>query len=313
MRLPEDFFFVGDVHGRLRALNTLWSKLSSALAHDRFSTLNVVFLGDYIDKGFDSKGVIDFLCKLKERYRYQQHTFLCGNHEFGMCAFLNLPPFSKISLQMQNESANNTNQSIEGRRWVTERYYQSEPTFTSYGATFSDRESLLHSLPNTHRAFLSNLSWVYENSSNDIGNIIAVHAGLEMSDKKRIDHQLTNLRERCINSNYVIKPIYAREQVFQYPMSLRQPYLQNRVEGSEPRPRILVSGHHAVISLQRQRYVLDSKTEVVGLLVSNVKAHHMSSGSSGSGSLEYQDSCVKDRENKQRTKSVHVKLFTSKT
>ena len=64
---------IGDVHGQLDRLKTLLGSL--CLQHDD----QLVMLGDYIDRGPDSSGVIDTLIQLKMDY---PHTiFLRGNHE----------------------------------------------------------------------------------------------------------------------------------------------------------------------------------------------------------------------------------------
>lgn len=61
---------IGDIHGRLDRLN----RLLAALPPDR----PLVFLGDYIDRGPDSRGVIDRLNRLSRR---RECVLLCGNHE----------------------------------------------------------------------------------------------------------------------------------------------------------------------------------------------------------------------------------------
>lgn len=63
---------IGDVHGELNKLQKLFSKLS----FEQNDT--IVFLGDYIDRGEDSKGVIDFVLSLKDRCNL---VTLKGNHE----------------------------------------------------------------------------------------------------------------------------------------------------------------------------------------------------------------------------------------
>ena len=47
-------FAFGDIHGRLTALNRLLDKLDVDRIEDE-----IVFLGDYIDRGPDSVGVLD--------------------------------------------------------------------------------------------------------------------------------------------------------------------------------------------------------------------------------------------------------------
>jgi serine/threonine protein phosphatase 1 len=63
---------VGDVHGMLDRLKTLFSKLKIK------KTDTVIFLGDYIDRGSDSKGVIDFIIDLQKKCKV---ITLKGNHE----------------------------------------------------------------------------------------------------------------------------------------------------------------------------------------------------------------------------------------
>lgn len=64
---------IGDIHGRLGKLRELVRQVWPD-AEDQ-----VVFLGDYIDRGPDSRGVIDFLLTFAERF--PRTVFLRGNHE----------------------------------------------------------------------------------------------------------------------------------------------------------------------------------------------------------------------------------------
>ena len=70
----EKIFVVGDVHGCLEMLKRLIDKIEWNPANDR-----LIFIGDYIDRGKNSKGVIDFILKLKENSTLIQ--CLIGNHE----------------------------------------------------------------------------------------------------------------------------------------------------------------------------------------------------------------------------------------
>ena len=67
---------IGDVHGRLDLLQELWVILSPAKKD------MIIFLGDLIDRGPDSKGVIDFIQEL-QRGGYNVQVIM-GNHE-DMC------------------------------------------------------------------------------------------------------------------------------------------------------------------------------------------------------------------------------------
>lgn len=70
-------FAVGDVHGELDHLLRLWAKLPS-LDHDD----TLVFLGDYVDRGPDSRGVVEFMRALPLKTPAKL-VLLCGNHEDG--------------------------------------------------------------------------------------------------------------------------------------------------------------------------------------------------------------------------------------
>jgi serine/threonine protein phosphatase 1 len=70
----EKIFIVGDIHGCLDMLKRLIDKIEWNPANDR-----LIFIGDYIDRGENSKGVVDFLLKLKKDSSLIQ--CLIGNHE----------------------------------------------------------------------------------------------------------------------------------------------------------------------------------------------------------------------------------------
>ena len=70
----QRIFIVGDIHGCSRAFKKLVIEKISLKKSDK-----LYCVGDYIDRGNDSKGVIDFILELRKK-NYQVHT-LRGNHE----------------------------------------------------------------------------------------------------------------------------------------------------------------------------------------------------------------------------------------
>jgi serine/threonine protein phosphatase 1 len=74
-------YVIGDVHGCLSELACLVENLPLKPA-DR-----VVFLGDYIDRGPDSKGVIDYLLGMAKSAS-NEIVFLKGNHEDMLLSYL---------------------------------------------------------------------------------------------------------------------------------------------------------------------------------------------------------------------------------
>ena len=87
---------VGDIHGHLDKLTRLWGNAEERMGAERFAKAGIVFLGDFVDRGPDSKGVIEFLANLHKTHPHQKHVFLAGNHDLGLCAFLGLAPFDDV-------------------------------------------------------------------------------------------------------------------------------------------------------------------------------------------------------------------------
>ncbi len=73
-------YVVGDIHGMYRPLAELIKKLPLSENDE------MVFLGDYIDRGPASKEVVDFLISLSKSYKT---VFIKGNHEDMMLRCLN--------------------------------------------------------------------------------------------------------------------------------------------------------------------------------------------------------------------------------
>lgn len=84
--LPRRIFAVGDIHGcRDEA-----AAMMDFLARERLLNQEdqLVFIGDYIDRGPDSKGVIELMLKVKREF--PRTIFLKGNHEDMLLSFLGL-------------------------------------------------------------------------------------------------------------------------------------------------------------------------------------------------------------------------------
>ncbi|WP_417493222.1 metallophosphoesterase [Maricaulis sp.] len=82
--LPGVVYAVGDIHGRRDLLLAL---LDLIVADDPDSAAGLIFLGDYIDRGPDSAGVIDVLLS-DARIASRRPVFLKGNHEATLLAFI---------------------------------------------------------------------------------------------------------------------------------------------------------------------------------------------------------------------------------
>ena len=70
---------IGDIHGHSDALaDLLWQVSPQMTSQD-----TLVFLGDYIDRGPDSRGCVDLIIRTRKQSRFEVVTLL-GNHEQSM-------------------------------------------------------------------------------------------------------------------------------------------------------------------------------------------------------------------------------------
>jgi len=157
----ELIYAIGDIHGRydlvIPLLATVFADAQKAV---RERPPQVIFLGDYVDRGPDSAKVIEALVRLEARSGYRL-TFLKGNHEQAMLDFI--------------EDAD------AGRDWIR---FGGAPTLAAYGvappkandkrAAFERaRRALLVHLPPAHLDFLQRLEVMAQ-----VGDYAFVHAGI---------------------------------------------------------------------------------------------------------------------------------------
>ena len=80
---------IGDIHGCSNTLKGLLEEKIRIRAEDQ-----IIFVGDYIDRGPDSKGVLDYVIGLREKV--SNLVFIRGNHEEMLIESF----FSQIGLHM---------------------------------------------------------------------------------------------------------------------------------------------------------------------------------------------------------------------
>ena len=86
--LPEGqlLYAVGDIHGRLDLLEDLLSLIEREARASNAGRRTLVFLGDYVDRGPDSRGVVERL--ITDLPQGFDAHFLKGNHEAILLDFL---------------------------------------------------------------------------------------------------------------------------------------------------------------------------------------------------------------------------------
>ena len=156
----QRIYAVGDIHGRLDLLEKLHQSISEhANKGPAEITKTIVYLGDYVDRGISSKGVIDFL--LDTRSENFKSVHLKGNHEDVMLRFLEDPSLGPAWF------------SIGGNATVLS-YGVGIPKGLSGTEKFQHiRRELLRLIPPDHLAFLARLDLTFE-----AGDYFFVHAGI---------------------------------------------------------------------------------------------------------------------------------------
>ena len=93
---PPDtvIYAIGDIHGRADLLHGLLRKIAiDAARHEDGSARELIFLGDYLDRGADSRGVMDLILSTMAERAFWTVTPLKGNHEEAFLQFLRDPDY----------------------------------------------------------------------------------------------------------------------------------------------------------------------------------------------------------------------------
>jgi serine/threonine protein phosphatase 1 len=150
-------YAIGDVHGRADLLARVVERIHDDVSQHDGRRVLLVFLGDYVDRGPDSRLVLEMLLAL---CREPDVVCLCGNHEMMLLRFLRDPAIWESWAQMGGAQ-----------------------TLLSYGVRVSQRltpddqiraaRDFAAAIPQGHLRFLENLPLVYES-----GTVLFVHAGV---------------------------------------------------------------------------------------------------------------------------------------
>jgi serine/threonine protein phosphatase 1 len=158
--MSAPIYAIGDIHGQLDELH----RVLDLIERDGGKDAKIVFLGDYVDRGPNSRGVVELLIEARNAGR--PWTILKGNHDRYLTRFL-----KDMRVYDPNTSA--------GLFWFNPRL-GGDKTLKSYGVTAEDGaplEPILDAartaVPLAHRAFLESLPLTH-----DAGDLLFVHAGI---------------------------------------------------------------------------------------------------------------------------------------
>jgi serine/threonine protein phosphatase 1 len=157
----NSIYAIGDVRGHLDKLD----QALDCIERDGGKDAPIVFVGDLVDRGPDSRGVIQRVIDAQAQGR--DWTVVKGNHDRMFEWFLQSPPQHDPHLMV-------------GMSWLHERLGGLE-TLASYGVDVTPMQTRLsqaHSdalaaVPATHQRFLRDLPLFHV-----LGNVLFVHAGI---------------------------------------------------------------------------------------------------------------------------------------
>jgi serine/threonine protein phosphatase 1 len=184
--LSMRLYVIGDIHGRADLLDQIVEKIRDDIASHREIDCLTITLGDYVDRGPNSRGVIERLSRNPFPTRY---VGLKGNHEALLEAFL------------QNPSVADHWRKLGGLE-----------TMQSYGVPINElvlgrgydkaAKALRAAIPPEHVRFLSSLE-----PFASIGKFFLCHAGIRPHvplDRQSVDDLLW-IREEFLDSDVVFE------------------------------------------------------------------------------------------------------------
>lgn len=150
-------YAIGDVHGRVDLLEKMHAAIRANIMVHNVRDWRIIHLGDYVDRGPDSKGVLDFLVKsLKD----QRVLALAGNHDVGFLEFLQRPEKDGLF-------------ALYGGR-ETAQSYGVKADFSSQWLARHAAGELITAMPNSHVELLTKLTF-----SMSFGDFFFCHAGIK--------------------------------------------------------------------------------------------------------------------------------------
>ena len=150
-------YAVGDVHGRRDLIEAMHDRIGEEIARDGVADWRIVHLGDYVDRGPDTAGVLDFLtgCIAGD----PRIVALAGNHDVALIDFL----AHGDRTQMFRRFGGND----------TARSYGTHVDFATAATAEAGRQALARAMPQAHLDFLSGLPRAVA-----FGDFFFCHAGV---------------------------------------------------------------------------------------------------------------------------------------
>jgi len=163
-KIPEGtrIYAIGDVHGYVHELEAMHRLIEADIEANPVDDPQIVYIGDYIDRGPESAQVIQCLMDRELNAPHIQHRFLMGNHENAMIEFMKSPQGPR-------------------KDWLDWGGIYALASYDVYadmdkplsGQVEMLADKLKEKVPAAHMEFLNNLDLMYV-----CGDYVFVHAGI---------------------------------------------------------------------------------------------------------------------------------------
>jgi len=153
-------YAVGDIHGRLDLLDRMLGMIRGDAAFRAAERKTIVYLGDYVDRGPDSRGVVDRL--IAGPPAGFEQVCLMGNHEAWLLDFLE-DPSSGAGWLMNGGAATLASYGVPAGHGAA----------TTLARIELLRQTFVEAVPQGHRDFLGTLARSWR-----AGDYAFVHAGV---------------------------------------------------------------------------------------------------------------------------------------
>lgn len=171
--MADPIYAIGDIHGQLSMLQTKLAHIEA----DGGPEARIVFLGDYADRGPDSRGVLELLSDSQAQRR--NWVFLKGNHDRMFEYFLQTPPREDPYMMVE-------------LYWLHPRL-GGDTTLASYGVAargtrrvMDVHRDTLEAVPQAHRDFLESLVLTHETDELFFAHA-GIRGGVPLADQTEMD------------------------------------------------------------------------------------------------------------------------------
>ncbi len=202
-------YAIGDVHGHIKLLEKLYTRIDADLKNNPIDAYKIIFVGDYIDRGPDSAGCVEYLINLT----VENSNVIClkGNHEDKLESFL----FDPVTV---------------GASFFT---WGGEECAASYGVDMSNYHGtnddhvqkaaeLSEKIPAHHKQFFASLKMTVT-----LGDYMFTHAGVRpgVPLSQQSDRDLLWIRSEFISHSKPFEKVIVHGHTPAYPMDI----LPNRI------------------------------------------------------------------------------------